>query len=121
MNEIIAEEKDINDETFWNYFRYENISFLAKDLIRARLDKNEQFVNNSNDRLIYLRNAIIKKEIPENENAIKMLDIVEKILDFNKQQKGKGIKILTPEQMLQKLPIVLAEVKSGNSFEKLLN
>ena len=29
---------------------------------------------------------------------------MEKILDFNKQQKGKGIKALTPKQMLKRLP-----------------
>ena len=39
MNEIIADEKDINDEIFWNYFKYQNPSFLAKDLIRAKLSK----------------------------------------------------------------------------------
>ena len=37
------------------------------------------------------------------------------------QQKGKGIKILTPKQMLQRLPIALAQVKSGNASENLLN
>ena len=68
-----------------------------------------------------LRNAIIRKEIPENENPNKIVNIVKKILDFNKQQKGKGIKILTPKQMLQRLPIALAQVKSGNASENLLN
>ena len=43
---------------------------------------------------------LLKKEIPENQNPIKTLDIVEKIFDFNKQQKSKGTKILTPKQML---------------------
>ena len=33
---------------------------------------------------------------------------IEKIFDFNKQQKGNGLKILTPKQMLQRLPIALA-------------
>ena len=28
--------------------------------------------------------------------------------------KGKGLKILTPKQMLQRLPIALAQVKAGN-------
>ena len=36
MNEIVTDKKDINDETFWNYFKYRNPSFLAKDLIRAK-------------------------------------------------------------------------------------
>ena len=35
--------------------------------------------------------------------------------------KGKGIKILTSKQMLQRLPIALAQVKAGNNSESLLN
>ena len=35
--------------------------------------------------------------------------------------KGKGLKILTPEQLLQRLTIALAQVKAGNNSEKLLN
>ena len=60
MNEIIADEKDINDENFWNYFMYQNPSFLAKYLIRDMQAKNEQLVNNVNNELIDLRNAIIE-------------------------------------------------------------
>ena len=33
----------------------------------------------------------------------------------------KCIKILTPNQMLQRLPIALAQVKAGNTSENLLN
>ena len=35
--------------------------------------------------------------------------------------KGKGLKILTPKQMLQRLPIAPAQVKAGNNSESLLN
>ena len=46
-----------------------------------------------------------EKEI-EKSNEIK--DIVEKTLEFNKQnQQGQGLKILTPDQMLSRLPISL--------------
>ena len=31
--------------------------------------------------------------------------------------KGKGLEILTPKQMLQRLPIALAQVKAGNNSE----
>ena len=34
---------------------------------------------------------------------------------------GKGLKILTPKQLLQRLPIALAQVKAGNNSENLLN
>ena len=34
---------------------------------------------------------------------------------------GEGLKTLTPNEMLQRLPIALAEVKAGNTRENLLN
>ena len=37
------------------------------------------------------------------------------------ENKGRGLKILTPKQMLQRLPIALAQVKAGNNSESLLN
>ena len=36
-------------------------------------------------------------------------------------QKGEGLKILTPNQMLKRLPIALAQIKAGNNSESLLN
>ena len=36
-------------------------------------------------------------------------------------KQGTGLKILTPKQMLQKLPIALAQVKAANNSENLLN
>ena len=35
--------------------------------------------------------------------------------------KGTGLKILTPKQMIQRLPITLAQVKADNNSESLLN
>ena len=42
---------------------------------------------------------------------------------FTNQNKteGKGLKILTPKQMLKRLPIAFAQVKAGNNSENLLN
>ena len=37
------------------------------------------------------------------------------------ETKGTGMKILTPKQMLQRLPIALAQVKAGNNSESLIN
>ena len=39
----------------------------------------------------------------------------------NKATKGTGLKILTPKQMLQRLPVALAQVKAGNNSESLSN
>ena len=38
-----------------------------------------------------------------------------------KTKNGTGRKILTPKQMLKRLPIALAQVKAGNNSEYLLN
>ena len=34
---------------------------------------------------------------------------------YDSKQKGTGLKILTPKQMLQRLPIALAQIKAGNN------
>ena len=36
-------------------------------------------------------------------------------------KQGTGIKILVPKQMLQRLPITLAQVKAGKNSQSLLN
>ena len=38
-----------------------------------------------------------------------------------KTEDGEGLKVITPKQMLQRLPITLVQVKAGNTSEKLLN
>ena len=38
-----------------------------------------------------------------------------------REQEGTGLKILTPNQMLKRLPIALAQKKAGNNSESLLN
>ena len=58
----------------------------------------------------------------ETEKPDKILETVEEILIFNREnweQKGLGLKILTPNQMLSRLPITLAQLKAGNNSEKI--
>ena len=57
-----------------------------------------------------------------------MVKVVKKILEINEQnqqnqqnQQGQGLKILTPNQMLSRLPITLAQLKAGNNSDKLKN
>ena len=58
-----------------------------------------------------------EKEIEDRESIV---NIVEKILKFNKQnQQGEGIKILTPNQMLNRLPISLAQLNAEKNSNKL--
>ena len=59
-----------------------------------------------------------EKEI---EKPAKILKFFEEILEFNRQQQRQGLKILTPNQMLSRLSISLAQLKAGNNSEKLKN
>ena len=59
----------------------------------------------------------IKTEKPD-----KIVDIVEKILDFiNQIQRRQGVKILKPDQILSRSPITLEQLQAGNNSEKLKN
>ena len=60
------------------------------------------------------------------DNAIQFIqDYGRMILEATEQaleeQFGKGLKILTPNQMLKRLPIALAQINAGNNSESLLN
>ena len=60
----------------------------------------------------------------KNNKGMKILNIVDNILNFTLKKRkkiGEGLKILTPIQMLSRLPITLAQLKAGNNSEKLKN
>ena len=82
--------------------------------------------------------AINHKTKKKKKNTIKnisnIFDLREKIIGFFRdysfllseakykaKQEGIGLKILTPKQMLQRLPIALAQVKAVNNSQSLLN
>ena len=71
--------------------------------------------------MINLWNSINTTKNTKSKNSKKVVNIVEKILDFNKKRKGKEIKRLTSKKMLPTLPIALALVRSGNTSQNLLH
>ena len=112
MDEIKRKEQNINDELFNAYFTdYQNPSGMYKKLSETKRTVNE-VREDSIKKVLYKR--IIEYapiddafKIEENEQ---MIDVIEKILEFNnKIQSGHGLKILTPSQMLSRLPISLAQ------------
>ena len=61
-------------------------------------------------------------ELRSTEPRQKMLKIFNYLGEiFNGPTEGKGLKILTPNQMLSRLPITLAQLNAGNNSEKLKN
>ena len=113
--------KNINNELVKKYFTdYERPSELHK----TESKKNE-------DQVYLIKNVLNKmkkknlEKVPEDKKSMieeneKITNIVEHILYFSQlEQKGEGLKILTPNQMLSRLPISLAQLKAGNNSEKL--
>ena len=122
---IIKKETYINAELFKRYFNFQIPSdiFNFTKKINDKEKKNE-LVNVINSGLKDLKEEI--KKMSEKEKEIEdpelIVEIVEEILKFNeKNQQGQGIKILTPNQMLNRLPISLAQLQVGNNSEKLKN
>ena len=112
---------------FKKHFNFAVASALVKQLYEAKnRKKNNGLVNVIKSGLSDLKDEI--KKMSEDEKEIekpdKILKIVKEILDFNKKirkQQGLELKILTPNQMLSRLPITLAQLKAGNNSEKLKN
>ena len=65
----------------------------------------------------------IMSEGDKKNKGVKILNIIENILNFTLKERkiGQGLKILTPNQMLSRLPITLAQLEAGNNSEKLKN
>ena len=123
---IINREKlPINNELFKKHFNLETPIFMYKVLNETKdKEKKIKLVNIFNSGLKDLEKEIkemFKEEI-ETEKPYNIVKVVKKILEFNKDsQKGEGIKILTPNQMLSRLPIALAQLQAGNNSNKLKN
>ena len=122
---VNKKETGINSEIFQRYFKYQSRSDMLKNLYRINDKyKSNDSVNIIKSGLSQLKNEIIyiSKEEKEIEKPNEIINIVEEILEFNKQnQQGQGLKILTPDQMISRLPISLAQLKAGNNSEKLKN
>ena len=132
--EYVGSTKDVS---FYEYMD-------SKELFNAIKNNQIKFSevkNKQNEFLNKLSNIKIGKKTIKQKETINNLekfynsreevinffrDYVEMLSDANynakqNETKGKGLKILTPKQMLQRLPIALAQVKAGNNSESLLN
>ena len=98
---------------------------MYKKLRETEGERNEDQVYLIKEVLNRMKKAI--KNVSENETLKieqnkKIIIIASYILYFNQlKQKGQGLKILTPNQMLSRLPISLAQLKAGNNSKKLKN
>ena len=106
---IAEEETDINEELFKRHFNFQRPSDIFNSLNNINdIEKNNKLVDVIISGLKDLKKEIkeISEEERENEKPDNIVKIVEEILKFNKRyQEGEGVKILTPNQMLSRLPI----------------
>ena len=119
------EEKNINNELFKYYFiNYQKPSDMYKKLRETKDKINEDQVDLIKEILDKIKEEI--KNVPKNKKIViklnEEINITERILYFNQlEQQDLGLKILTPDQMLSRLPITLAQLKAGNNSEKFKN
>ena len=96
---------------------------MMKKLGNAEDEQNKEQVYFINKQLTKIKKIV--KNVPQGrrskiEENEKIIDVIERILELNnKTQLGKGLKILTPDQMFSRLPIILAQLKAGNNPEKM--
>ena len=109
-----------------NEVKYGNDSIekIEEDQKQFKSKLNEITTGNpkkSKDQLYTIKD--IKNLYNSRDKVIKLNNDYAKIISefMYKTKQGIGLKILTPRQMLQRLPIALAQVKSGNNSENLLN
>ena len=110
---------------FSYYFDYSSPSDMLSKLNNKRDQTNKDQVYLIEKTLTNIKNIVknVPKDNPlKTEENEKIIDIVERIFELNSEnQLGLGLKILTPNQMLSRLPISLARLKAGNNSEKLKN
>ena len=109
-----------------NEVKYGNDSIekIEEDQKQFKSKLNEITTENpkkSKDQLYTIKD--IKNLYNSRDKVIKLNNDYAKIISevMYKTKQGIGLKILTPRQMLQRLPIALAQVKSGDNSENLLS
>ena len=124
--EIEEEEKNIDNKLFKEYFtNYRNPSDMYEKLHMTEGEKNEYqvyIIKKVLDKMIKIIKNVPKDKMFKIEENKKIINIVERIFYLNQlDQSGKGLKILTADQMLSRLPITLSQLKPRNNLKNLDN
>ena len=116
------ETGNLDKDVFYEYFGYKMPSEMASKLVKSNKEDNINLVALIQENLSKLIEGYhnTPDENVMKEELRKIKHTVERILDFNEEyKKGQGLKILTPKQMLSRLPISLAQLKAENNSQKL--
>ena len=95
-----------------------DVNEVVNKIVEQKIGKNNVIKEYNN--LVNKAEQITKLRSTEpRQKMLKIFNYLGKI--FNEQTEGKGLQILTPKQMLSRLPITLAQLKAGNNSKKLKN
>ena len=115
------QNKETNNDLVSKHFLLQDLGSLLEKLWRSKNDseRNKIQVNLINSGLRDLKEEIknIGEEEKQIENPDEIVSLVEMIFEFNRQQQGQGLKILTPNQMFSRLPISLAQLKTRQGLK----
>ena len=100
MRLIYSKEREKSNELVRKHFLVQDLGELLEKLkkLKNNPEKNKIRVNLINSGLRDLKEEIedMSEEEKETKNSNRIIDIAENILEFNRQQRGQGLKILTP-------------------------
>ena len=114
----INEKKDLATMIDSKRYTLNDVNELVNKIAKQKIGKNNAIkaYNNLVDKAKQISNL---RSTPHRQKMLEIFNYLGEI--FNGQTEGKNLKILTPDQMLSRLPITLAQLKAGNNSEKLKN
>ena len=114
----INENKDLSTTIGNKRYTLNDAKELVNKIAKQKIGKNNAIktYNNLVNKAEQISNL---RSTPPRQKILKTFNYLEEI--FNGTTEEKGLKILTPNQILGRLPITLAQLKAGNNSEKLEN
>ena len=114
----INEKKDLATMIDNKRYTLNDVNELVNKIAKQKIGKNNAIkaYNNLVDKAKQISNL---RSTPHRQKMLEIFNYLGEI--FNGQTEGKNLKILTPDQMLSRLPITLAQLKAGNNSQKLKN
>ena len=118
----------IDNTTLFNKISYDITSKYNKNKESLELlsiqnfldDINNEYIKNKKDALKNFNNLKNNVKSDELKYIVKELECSIFGYDYeNKESSGSGLKILTKQQMLRRLPILLTKIQAGNNSTKL--
>ena len=113
---------ELYNEFLETYFdEYYNLSVVKRKKMNHEYEPEKLFLKAYNYNSWYeSEESTVKEESTDKEKSVDLSD-VPSLEDDEEVKQGKVLKILTPNKLLTRLPILLVQIKAGNDSDKLKN